>query len=87
MTSGSTARRVLVVRCLKHSTDAMATRIHSVQRAAYLQEAALLGVVDFAPAQSTTADVQISSDAFYGAFHGEELLGVISLERRVRMKW
>jgi ribosomal protein S18 acetylase RimI-like enzyme len=60
----------------------MATRIHSVQRAAYLQEAALLGVVDFAPAQRTTADVQISSDTFYGAFRGEELLGVISLEQQ-----
>ena len=60
----------------------MAARIHAVQIAAYQQEATLLGVREFPPLDRRVEDVKASSDAFFGAFDGDELLGVITLEQQ-----
>ncbi len=60
----------------------MAARIHAVQAAAYRQEADLLGVAYFPPLDRTAEDIAASTDLYFGAVVGGELLGVISLERR-----
>jgi GNAT superfamily N-acetyltransferase len=62
--------------------EKMASRIHAVQTAAYRQEAALLGIREFPPLNRTVRDVMASSDSFFGAFDGEVLVGVMSLEQR-----
>ena len=72
----------IYVRPVANQLEEMASRIHAVQMEAYRQEASLLGVREFPPLDRTVQDVMASSDAFFGAFDGEELLGVISLEQR-----
>jgi GNAT superfamily N-acetyltransferase len=67
---------------MANQMEEMASRIHAVQTAAYRQEAALLGIREFPPLKRTVGDVMASSDSFFGAFDGEELLGVMSLEQR-----
>lgn len=59
---------------------AVASRIHAVQMAAYAQEAALLGVIDFPPLRHTVADIQADPASFTGAFVDGVLAGVISVE-------
>lgn len=70
------------IRLLAHQMKEMAAPIYAVQTAAYRQEAVLLGVRAFPPLDRTVQDVTASSDVFFGAFDGEELLGVISLEQQ-----
>jgi ribosomal protein S18 acetylase RimI-like enzyme len=70
------------IRPIVNHIEEMASRIHEIQIEAYRQEAALLGVREFPPLDRTVEDVMASSDAFFGAFDGEELVGVISLEQR-----
>jgi len=72
----------LFIRPVANRIKKMASRIHAVQIEAYRQEASLLGVRNFPPLNRTVRDVMASSDIFFGAFSGGELLGVISLERR-----
>jgi len=70
------------IRRIANQREQMASRIHAVQTAAYRQEASLLDIRDFPPLDRTVEDIMASSDSFFGAFDGEELLGVISLEQR-----
>jgi ribosomal protein S18 acetylase RimI-like enzyme len=70
------------IAAIKHQTHEMAARIHAVQIAAYQQEAALLGVSDFPPLARTVDDIMGSRELFFGAFDGEELLGVIGVEHQ-----
>ena len=70
------------IRPIANQMEKMALSIHAMQIAAYRQEAALLGAREFPPLNRTLRDVMASSDSFFGAFDGEELLGVISLEQR-----
>lgn len=67
------------LRVIDHRSRAMAQRIHVVQMAAYAQEAALLGVVSFAPLDRTVDDLIGSPDRFIGAFDDDELAGVIAV--------
>jgi len=66
---------------LDHCSQEMAQRIHAIQIAAYRLEADLLGVKHFPPLERSVEDVQGSAEEFWGAQEGEELLGVIGLER------
>lgn len=72
---------VLSITVLDHRSREVALRIHAIQMAAYRLEAVLLGVRHFPPLERSVEDVQSSSDRFWGAKGGGELLGVISLER------
>jgi ribosomal protein S18 acetylase RimI-like enzyme len=66
---------------LDHRSRELAQRIHAIQIAAYRLEADLLGVKHFPPLERSIEDVQGSPDEFWGAREGEELLGVIGLEK------
>ena len=70
------------ITAITHQAQEMAARIHAVQIAAYLQEAAMLGVSDFPPLARTVEDVMGSRELFFGAFDCEELLGVIGVEQQ-----
>jgi ribosomal protein S18 acetylase RimI-like enzyme len=59
---------------------AIASSIHSVQLAAYSQEAQLLGVSKFPPLERTVDDVQVSDELFFGASLGGALVGVVAME-------
>jgi ribosomal protein S18 acetylase RimI-like enzyme len=80
-TSNRVVERISIRRMANH-VEEMASRIHALQNTAYRQEAALLGIREFPPLNRTVGDVMASPDSFFGAFDGEELLGVISLEQR-----
>jgi ribosomal protein S18 acetylase RimI-like enzyme len=71
-------RSVRVV-TLDHRDLAVATAIHAVQRLAYAQEAALLGVKDFPPLERTPADIQASGETYLGALLSNEIVGSVSL--------
>ncbi len=62
-----------------HRQQANARQIHALQMAAYAQEAALLGAVDFPPLNRTIEEVQASTERFLGAFDHEVLVGAISV--------
>lgn len=64
---------------LDHRDRAVAERIHAVLKLAYAQEAALLGVGQFEPLNTSIEDVQHSRDFHLGAVAGEELLGALSV--------
>ena len=66
---------------LDHHSREMAQRIHAIQIAAYRLEADLLSVKHFPPLERSVEDVQGSAEEFWGAREGEELLGVIGLEK------
>jgi RimJ/RimL family protein N-acetyltransferase len=59
---------------------AVASSIHSVQLAAYTQEAQLLGVSNFPPLERTVDEVQTSDELFFGASLGGALVGVAAIE-------
>jgi ribosomal protein S18 acetylase RimI-like enzyme len=59
---------------------AVASSIHSVQLAAYSQEAQLLGVSKFPPLERTADEVQTSYELFFGASLGGALVGVAAIE-------
>jgi hypothetical protein len=61
-----------------HTDAAIAAQIHSVQMAAYAQEAALLGVTNFPPLERMVDDICQSSESFLGAFEGQTLVGAMS---------
>jgi ribosomal protein S18 acetylase RimI-like enzyme len=66
---------------LDHRSREMAQRVHALQIAAYRLEADLLGVKHFPPLERSVEDVQSAAEELWGAWEGEELLGVIGLER------
>jgi ribosomal protein S18 acetylase RimI-like enzyme len=68
------------VRPLDHRHLPVAERIHAIQRAAYAQEAALLGAVSFPPLQRQVMDVQRTEGQFLGAFVDGQLAGTLSVE-------
>ena len=64
---------------LQHRDAATAGRLHAVLMPAYEQEAALLGLRHCPPLARNSDDVQRSSDMYFGALRGDELLGAISI--------
>ena len=70
----------IVVKILDHTADNVAEQIRAVRHAAYLQEAKLLGTIFFPPLEQTVSDIQCSSDRFFGAYLGDVLAGVASIE-------
>ncbi|MFN7572711.1 MAG: GNAT family N-acetyltransferase [Betaproteobacteria bacterium] len=69
---------------------ARASALHRLWRIAYAQEAALLGLHDFAPLRRSLPDLQQSDECFFGAWSGTALIGAIGLEvadvpRRLRI--
>jgi ribosomal protein S18 acetylase RimI-like enzyme len=66
---------------LAHRSPEEAQRIHAIQMAAYRLEADLLGVKHFPPLERSVEDIQGSTEEFWGAREGEELVGVMGLER------
>jgi GNAT superfamily N-acetyltransferase len=68
------------IELLDHSLVSVAERIHAVQIAAYSQEAVLIGAVDFPPISRTPEDVRSSSEQFFGAYIGSELVGTAGIE-------
>lgn len=72
-----------MITLLDHRDAAVAAAIHAVQMAAYAQEAALLGTVDFPPLRRTVADVQADDARYFGALVADELVGVASVEEGV----
>jgi ribosomal protein S18 acetylase RimI-like enzyme len=67
------------VEILSHRQPAVAAQIHAVLMLAYAQEAALLGVNNFAPLEQAAHDIEASEEFFLGSFDDQELLGVISV--------
>jgi ribosomal protein S18 acetylase RimI-like enzyme len=67
------------VELLNHRDRVTAEYIHSIQMAAYAQEARLLSVATFPPLQRTVVDVEQSSDCFLGARRGSTLMGVVTI--------
>jgi ribosomal protein S18 acetylase RimI-like enzyme len=65
---------------LNHRLAKVARDIHTVQQAAYLVEAKLLGVKRFPPLEVTPQDIQQSDDNCQGALVNGQLVGVISYE-------
>ena len=64
---------------LNHRQRAVAEGIHSVQMAAYAQEAKLLEARDFPPLERTIEDIQSSDELFLGVVEDSEIVGAISL--------
>lgn len=63
---------------VESSEDARA--VHSIQMAAYAQEAALLGVKTFPPLERTVQDIQFGAERFLGAWAATSLVGVLGYE-------
>jgi ribosomal protein S18 acetylase RimI-like enzyme len=64
---------------LNHSIETVARAIHSVQMAAYAQEALLLGVKDFLPLHRTVTDIAHSGESYLGVYEGQSLVGALGL--------
>ena len=67
---------------VNHSSVPEALRIHALQMAAYLQEAELIGAMDFPPLSLTVEDLQFSPGQFFGAYIGAHFVGSTSIELR-----
>ena len=63
---------------LDHRDAAVAQGIHAVLQRAYAQEAALLGLRDFAPLQRRAADIQGDGDLYLGAIEQGQLCGALA---------
>lgn len=68
-----------VVEHLKHHDRAVAEGIHSVQMAAYAQEARLLEASYFPPLERTVEDIQRSDELFLGVVEDGEIIGALSM--------
>jgi ribosomal protein S18 acetylase RimI-like enzyme len=64
---------------LDHSIEAVAQAIHTVQMAAYTQEASLLGVKNFPPLHRTVAEIVQSGESYFGVYESENLVGALGL--------
>jgi ribosomal protein S18 acetylase RimI-like enzyme len=62
---------------MNHRLPDIARELHAIQMAAYRQEAALLGAVDFPPLARSVADLAQSCESYLGAYIGDELVGAI----------
>ncbi|HEX4961501.1 MAG TPA: GNAT family N-acetyltransferase [Thermoanaerobaculia bacterium] len=70
----------MVIQPLNHRERPTAESILAIQLAAYTQEAKLLGVADFPPLRRSVADLQASSERFFGAYRGDALVGAVAVE-------
>ena len=68
------------VEAIDHRLASNAARIHAVHRAAYAQEAALLGATHFPPLERTVRDLQALHEQFVAAFNGELVVGALGVE-------
>jgi len=68
-----------VVEHLNHRKRAVAEGIHSVQMAAYAQEAKLLEARDFPPLERTVEDIQASDELFLGVVEDGAIIGALSM--------
>lgn len=66
-------------RFINHRVHSIAQQIHSVQIAAYTQEAELIGITRFPPLERTVADLVQAQEEFLGAFDDERLIGALSV--------
>lgn len=71
----------IIITTIDNTDDKIAEDIKAVQYASYLQEARLLGAIWFPPLEKTVADIQRAPDRFFGAYIGNVLVGVASMER------
>ena len=60
-----------------------AIEVHRIRRAAYSQEAAILGVKSFPPLMESLTDLLSKSETFLGAYDCDTLVGCISLETSI----
>jgi ribosomal protein S18 acetylase RimI-like enzyme len=67
------------VQSLNHRERAVAEGIHTVQMAAYAQEARLLGAKHFPPLERTVEDIQASDEAFFGVLEDRQIIGALSV--------
>ncbi|MGA3250102.1 MAG: GNAT family N-acetyltransferase [Paraburkholderia sp.] len=72
--------RPILVATIDNTNEMIAEEIQTVQYAAYLQEAKLLGATWFPPLERTAADIRRSADDFFGAYIDDVLVGVASIE-------
>jgi ribosomal protein S18 acetylase RimI-like enzyme len=68
------------VTCVDATQLPVARAIHTVQMAAYAQEARLLGVIEFPPLARTMDDVRRSRETFFAVRVGDRLAGSVSVE-------
>lgn len=68
------------IRPLDLSRRELLERLHALQRAAYAQEASLLGVGRFAPLERSLEDLEERGELFLGAFVEGELVGALGHE-------
>lgn len=68
------------IEALDHRNIVIASRIHAVLLRAHAQEAELLQLRRVAPLELTVEDIQAGNEAYFGALHGQTLLGAVSLE-------
>jgi len=68
-----------IVEHLNHHERAVAEGIHSVQMAAYAQEAKLLEARHFPPLERTVEDIQCSDEVFLGIVEDGEVIGALSI--------
>ena len=64
---------------LDHTDAAVSAKIYIVQRAAYEQEARLIGAQQFPPLHVTADDVCLSNDLFFGIHSEQDIVGVIAV--------
>jgi len=69
----------MIVEHLNHHERAVAEGIHSVQMAAYAQEAKLLKARDFPPLERTVEDIQASDELFLGVVEDGAIIGALSM--------
>lgn len=67
------------IRRADHADPSIAAAIHTVQVAAYAQEATLLGVAHLPPLTRTVDDLRALDEVFLAAYSGEQLVGAISV--------
>lgn len=68
------------VEALDLSDPAVAERLHAVHRAAYAQEAELLGARHFPPRERTLEQLRAGSDSWLGVRRDAALAGAIAIE-------
>ena len=73
----------LLISVVNPAVGSTAEQIHRVWMQAYSQEALLLGARTFPPLRVTIEDLRASTETFFAAFVGQELVGSTSVERGV----
>jgi Acetyltransferase (GNAT) family. len=70
-----------MIRKLAMHDPTMAEKVFSLQREAYLREAALIGTEEIPPLQESPEMLMNSGEQFFGYFSGEELCGVVAFRK------